>query len=157
MTSQTLEEAKAAAEAALEALTVSNDTTADQILAAVTDAITNPDITAAWSEDFTLTPATAAAAGRITGEITLTAGEETAVISVDKVIPQLEEIIKGDLDGNGDVDIQDVMAACKILARKNAGEMPTDEDLSRGDMDGNGQIAIDDIMAICKILARKQA
>ena len=33
MTSQTLEEAKAAAEAALEALAVSNDTTADQIMA----------------------------------------------------------------------------------------------------------------------------
>ena len=157
MTSQTLEEAKAAAEAALEALAVSNDTTADQIMAAVTNVITNDDITAAWTADFTLTPATADEAGSITGEITLTAGGETAVITVDKVIPQLEEIIKGDLDGDGDVDIQDVMLACRVLARKNTGALPDDDELARGDMNGDGKIAIEDIMSICRVLARKQA
>lgn len=62
--------------------------------------------------------------------------------------------VRGDVDGNGRVDIQDVMATCKILARSNAGETPTATELQRGDMNGNGAIAIDDVMAICKLLAQ---
>lgn len=66
-----------------------------------------------------------------------------------------EDVLKGDVDGNGTVNIQDVMAACKILARQTAGTPPMSEELSRGDMNGDGNINIQDVMAICKLLARQ--
>ena len=65
------------------------------------------------------------------------------------------DVLKGDVDGNGTVNIQDVMAACKILARQTAGTPPMSEELSRGDMNGDGNINIQDVMAICKLLARQ--
>lgn len=63
--------------------------------------------------------------------------------------------ISGDLDKDGKVTIADVMEACKILARKSAGQAPTDDEKARGDLDGNGQVDISDVMEICKIIARK--
>lgn len=92
-TQQTLDDAKAAAEAALEELTVTNDTTADDILNKAKEAITLEDVTAAWSEEepFTLTEATVEAAGSITGTIVLTKDTETADVAVNLTIAQLEE------------------------------------------------------------------
>ena len=68
---------------------------------------------------------------------------------------QLPGILKGDLNGDNQVDIQDVMAACKILARKNSQMVPTPDEIARGDMTGDGDVTIEDIMAICKVLARQ--
>lgn len=92
-TQQTLDDAKAAAEAALEELTVTNDTTADDILNKAKEAITLENVTAAWSEEepFTLTEATVEAAGSITGTIVLTKDTETADVAVNLTIAQLEE------------------------------------------------------------------
>lgn len=73
-----------------------------------------------------------------------------AVISVTV---EARPVTPGDVDGNGSVDIQDVMSACKILARKNTGTDPTDEELARADLDGSGDVDIGDIMSICRILA----
>ena len=66
-------------------------------------------------------------------------------------------ITPGDMDGSGSVDIQDVMAACKVLARKAAGTNPSPDELLRGDMDGDKDVNIQDVMAICKVLARQGA
>ena len=60
----------------------------------------------------------------------------------------------GDLDGDGEATIADVMEACKVMARESAGTDPTDEEIARGDLDGDGEITIADVMEICKILAR---
>lgn len=64
------------------------------------------------------------------------------------------DILPGDLDGSGTVDIGDVMSACRILARKNAGSLPTTDEIARGDLTGDGDVQIDDIMAICKLVAQ---
>ncbi len=77
--------------------------------------------------------------------------------AIEDAINALQAITKGDLDGNGEVDILDVMAACRILARKNAGSMPNNVEIQRGDMTGDGQVTIEDIMAICRILASKNS
>ena len=66
-----------------------------------------------------------------------------------------KRIVRGDLDGNGVVNISDVMEACKVLARKSAGTPPTKDEIARGDLDENGDIQIGDVMMICKILALK--
>ena len=65
------------------------------------------------------------------------------------------DFVKGDLDKDGVVTIQDVMEACKILARRSAGTNPTEDEIARGDLDGVDGITISDVMEICKILARK--
>ena len=89
LAAQTLEQARAAAQAAVDAATVSNATTAADIMAAATGAITNSAITAAWTDAFDLAPATTSAPGSITGAITLTLGSGTAVVTVDREIAQL--------------------------------------------------------------------
>ena len=68
---------------------------------------------------------------------------------------QQEPAAPGDLDGDGEVSIQDVMEACKVLARKAAGQAPSAEELRRGELNGDGEITISDVMEICKLLARK--
>ena len=62
--------------------------------------------------------------------------------------------VPGDLDKDGKVTIQDVMEACKVLARRTAGKEPTAEEMLRGNLDGDEVFTINDVMEICKILAR---
>ncbi|MCI8360274.1 MAG: hypothetical protein HFE86_02935, partial [Clostridiales bacterium] len=64
-------------------------------------------------------------------------------------------VVPGDMDGNGEVTIQDVMEACKVLARQSAGKAPTEDEMLRGSLDGDDKFTITDVMEICKILARK--
>ena len=136
------------------ALTPSNTLSADAILEAVTTAVDGTGVTAAWTTAYRLEPATDTSEGRIQGVITLAYGEDSVEVLVQLTIPRLEPaVIKGDLNGDGRVDIQDVMFACKILARNNSGTDPSPEELERGDMDGDGQVLINDIMSICRILA----
>lgn len=81
---QTLENVKTAAKAALQAMTVTNATTADEILQAVRNVITNKKIDANWSaeKEFNLTPATdgkdPGQNGSITGTIVLSYTAESA-------------------------------------------------------------------------------
>lgn len=81
-TAQSLADVKTAAENTLKKMSVTNGTTAAEILQAVTCVITNDSISAAWSEEsgFTLTKATDGIEpgdnGGITGTITLTLREE---------------------------------------------------------------------------------
>ncbi len=67
-------------------------------------------------------------------------------------------VLRGDMGGDGKVDIQDVMAACRVLARKNTnGTKPSGDELLPGDINGDADIDIEDIMGICRILARQAA
>ena len=96
-TAQSLADVKTAAENTLKKMSVTNGTTAAEILQAVTCVITNDSISAAWSEEsgFTLTKATDGIEpgdnGRITGTITLTlrkegVADETENLTVDLTI-----------------------------------------------------------------------
>ena len=156
---QTLSEAKEAVEKAIGALHADNSITGDQILAAAGKAVTNAAITVGWGEAFAKREATDEAEGVVTGSIALRLGEEKAEVSLNIVIPKLEPgpdpIIKGDINGDGKVNISDVMGACKILARKANYEEPTEDEIARGDMNEDGYVTITDVMAICKLLADK--
>ena len=90
-TGQTLAQAQTAAQATVNNLTVSNATTADDIMAAVNGAITNPDpaITVAWQVNFALSPATTTSSGTITGTVRLTQGADFLDVTVDRSIAQL--------------------------------------------------------------------
>ncbi|MCI8361210.1 MAG: hypothetical protein HFE86_07745 [Clostridiales bacterium] len=65
------------------------------------------------------------------------------------------DIVPGDMNKDGKVTIQDVMEACKVLARQSAGKAPTEDEMKRGDLDGDDKFTITDVMEICKILARQ--
>ena len=80
----------------------------------------------------------------VTVTITVTVSEKPEV-----------DIVPGDMDKNGEVNIQDVMEACKVLARQSAGRKPTADEMARGNLNGDDIFSISDIMEICKILARK--
>ncbi|HIZ83134.1 MAG TPA: hypothetical protein H9668_01755 [Firmicutes bacterium] len=79
--------------------------------------------------------------------------ETVTDIQVQVTVAGEEPVLKGDLDGDGEVSIIDVMQACKILARKNMGDKPGADEIARGDLNGDRDVSIEDIMAICKILA----
>ena len=104
-----------------------------------------------WDDPFTLAPADATQNGSITGSLTLTLNGESQTVDVDLVIPVI--LIKGDVTGDGRVSIEDVMAACRILARKNTGSLPNDNEIARADLTGDDKVTIEDIMAICRVLA----
>ena len=83
---------------------------------------------------------------------------------IDKALKDLQDtakalkplaIVKGDLTKDGKVNVSDIMAACKILARKSAGQDPTEDEIARGDVNGDTKITITDVMGICKIIAKK--
>ena len=79
---------------------------------------------------------------------------DSAAQDIRDAIEALEvAFVKGDLTGDGAVDIQDVMAACRVLARNNTGSVPSDDEMARGDMNEDGDFLIDDIMLICRVLA----
>ncbi|HIZ83277.1 MAG TPA: DUF4886 domain-containing protein [Firmicutes bacterium] len=144
------------AEALLGSMEVTNETTADEILDAVAEAIGNAEITLSWTEPFQLTPATEEAEGSITGTICLKLADRTLDVDLDMVIDRLpdSEVTKGDFDGNGKVDITDIMSACRVLARQNTGSEPSPEELAVGDLTGDNKMGIEDVMAMCRILAR---
>ena len=87
--------------------------------------------------------------------ITLTAGGVTYTLTVTRSA-EGPDIIPGDMDDNGKVDIVDVMAACRVLARKNAGTPASPDEILRGDLSGNGDLNIEDIMLICRVIAAGQ-
>ena len=63
------------------------------------------------------------------------------------------DIIPGDMDDSGAVDIVDVMEACRVLARKNTGTPISPDEILRGDLSGDDTITIEDIMLICRVIA----
>ena len=71
-----------------------------------------------------------------------------------KATAEIRVFLSGDLDGDGEVTIADVMEACKVMARESAGTDPGNLEIYVGDLDGDHEITIADVMEICKILAR---
>lgn len=79
----------------------------------------------------------------------------------DEQAEEYTAVVPGDVSGNGTVDITDVMAACKILARdSNAQEPERDAAFAAAgvtEYQKNGGVAqtvtISDVMAICKAIA----
>lgn len=77
---------------------------------------------------------------------------EELAAAIDRLYTMV--IPAGDLNGDGRVTIEDVMAACKIIARQQSGGAPDAAEIQRGDLNGDGRVTIEDVMAICKIIAR---
>ena len=116
----------------------------------VTDEAGNPTELARVGFDGILRPA---AAGKVIIHAELRSDPSiTATLEIE--IVEEEEIIPGDLTGDGKVSIEDVMAACRVIARKANGQQPLPDELARGDINGDGKMLIDDVMSICRILAR---
>ena len=90
-TQQSLSSAATAAQAAVNALSVSNTITAENVMAVVNGAITNSSITASWhvNAGFTKIPATAVESGAITGRIVLRNGSNTTEVVISRTIPAL--------------------------------------------------------------------
>ena len=88
---QTLEDVKTAAQEALQAMTATNKTTAEEILQTVNDVITNKKIRARWSDEkgFKLAPATDETEpgqnGSITGTIVLSYTSEDASTKIETI------------------------------------------------------------------------
>lgn len=88
---QTLEDVKTAAQEALQAMTATNKTTAEEILQTVNDVITNKKIRARWSDEkgFKLAPATDGTEpgqnGSITGTIVLSYTSEDAPTKIETI------------------------------------------------------------------------
>lgn len=66
-----------------------------------------------------------------------------------------DSVLAGDVDTDGQITINDVMAACRILARQSGREELTADEIVRVDLNGDERIDILDIMCICRILASK--
>ncbi|MCI8360073.1 MAG: leucine-rich repeat protein [Clostridiales bacterium] len=71
------------------------------------------------------------------------------------IAEEAQSALPGDMNNDGLVTIQDVMEACKVLARQSAGTAPTADEMTRGDLDGDDKFTISDVMEICKVLARQ--
>ncbi len=82
--------AKTATEKVLSGITATNDTKEADVLAKITEAISDTKATAAIT-GFKVTPATSAAAGSVTGTVTLTSGTESATVAINLPIEKLPE------------------------------------------------------------------
>ncbi len=82
--------AKTATEKVLSGITATNDTKEADVLAKITEAISDTKATAAIT-GFKVTPATSAAAGSVTGTVTLTSGTKSATVAIDLAIEKLPE------------------------------------------------------------------
>lgn len=123
---QTLENVKTAAQAALQAMTVTNGTTAEEILQVVQNVITNQKIHADWSaeEGFHLTPATDGKEpgqnGSITGMIVLSdtsegASTETIEINLPIAAKYAITFASGRQDSQGDAPTLGNAAAGTVI------------------------------------------
>lgn len=130
---QTLEDVKTAAEAALQAMTATNKTTAEGILQTVNDVITNKKIRARWSDEkgFKLAPATDGTEpgqnGSITGTIVLSYTSEDASTKIETIEINLPIAAKyaitftsGRKDSQGDAPtLENVAAGTEITLPEN--------------------------------------
>ncbi|MCL2225707.1 MAG: InlB B-repeat-containing protein [Defluviitaleaceae bacterium] len=91
------------AQHSINTLSVSNSTTADEILTAVENGIAYvmqppPPVTISWQHEFALTPATETASGAIHGTLRLTLDGEFADVQINRTIPQIYNPYRWRLD-----------------------------------------------------------
>lgn len=98
---QSLAEAQEAVQTALKNASVSNKTTASDIMDIVEDSVTNDAISAAWSSDFELKKATSKESGLVSGAVTLSFGADSVVVEIRKSIDKLESSSGGSSSGRG--------------------------------------------------------
>lgn len=65
----------------------------------------------------------------------------------------INKIIEGDMDGDGEININDVMWIVELIL--GAKDM-TEQDLTHGDMDGDGELTVSDIMKLVDIILGNQ-
>lgn len=97
------------------------------------------------SADSAIQPEERAEEGQIVQTLTLTVAEQSASFA------------KGDLNKDNAINIQDVMALCRVLARQTAGDQPSAEEWELGDINSDETIDIQDVMGLCRILATQSA
>ena len=78
---------------------------------------------------------------KITGDLTVTVS----------VVDKAPEVMKGDLDGDGEITVSDALQALRIAA-KLAEE--TEEALAVGDVDGDGKMTVSDALRILRVAAK---
>jgi hypothetical protein len=86
---QTVIDVAGEAIAAINAMPVSNATTAEDVMKTVTECIVNEQIHASWTEPFRKTEADETNEGMITGTITFADGAETKAVQITLQIPKL--------------------------------------------------------------------
>lgn len=84
-----IDQAQMAALSAIRNYTATNDTVANDILSVVKAEINNPDITAEWTTEFSITKATTKKSGSVTGAITLTLRDDERIVDVSTTISKL--------------------------------------------------------------------
>ena len=119
------------------------------------------EVTAGGDAAFTLSLEPGCVLGKIEapeGAVYELAGDRLIVKNVQGDLTlKIGVVVKGDLSGDGDVNVTDVMACCKVLARKAVDIEPEEDEILRGDLNGDGMVDITDVMALCKLLAAKAA
>ena len=70
---------------------------------------------------------------------------------VDPEVPPQPPVKKGDANGDGNISVDDALAALRVAARLAE---PTEELLAACDIDGNGSIDVSDALAILRVAAR---
>ena len=78
---------------------------------------------------------------KITGDLTVTV----------TVVEKAPEVMKGDLDGDGEITVADALAALRIAAQLVE---ETEESLAIGDVDGDGKITVSDALRILRVAAK---
>ena len=71
-------------------------------------------------------------------------GYEDVTSEMSLIVPGLEKPIRGDLNGDGEVNIADVNAVIDAILNQNSGE--------QYDFDGDGEVTVSDVMALISFL-----
>ena len=66
-------------------------------------------------------------------------------------------VVKGDINGDGSVTIEDTMALSRIIARQNGGISPTYKETKLADLNEDGRVNIQDTMLLSKMIAQDAA
>ncbi len=75
----------------------------------------------------------------------------TTGAAADIKVYRVNEVLKGDVDGNGKIAMADATKGLKIVAGTEAADNKT---ILAADIDGNGKVAVTDIVKIIKYIAR---
>lgn len=144
------------AESAIAMLDISNDITAEIIMGAVSSALSRVGATAAWGDAFALVPAGETTDGKVSGTLIITRDGNTQTVTLDITIPRLgedeePEILLGDLNNDGEINVSDVVALRRAIMNNNADDYMR----TAGDMDKNGVLNVNDVVILRQKIMEK--